>query len=593
MDNMITYWSCVTCGHLTQASTGFCSFCSSPLSDFLHSAKAVDVANGLFLGDLHDGSPFHLSLNNLGLHVAIYGVTGSGKSRLAMLLTKEAELNGLKVLVIDIDGEWRNLLPNFKNEVNYYSAGNNLKINPFELKDKGLVEMLLRETIFKGVETEYQDISPQMNFVLTKCIESSNSIPELLQNISTYSYNDFFRLSNLDRTKTALIVRLEPLRSNPILKEILYTKNSSLDLNKLGEKNMIIDLHHLDIEVAYRKELRLIYNTISTAYLRQALKRNSTDKVTHMFVSEEAQLLAPKILKKAVITDTWASTEFSTRLRKRGVCMVTLSQSPENIESDLRKNSQNVFTFRLTAAEDVGIISKSLGHNWYTALDWFTFYISNLKERETLVKLPNIVEPFIIKSREFHYNRFSIKKLEKYCPDSQNSLEGDEVTFLSSLKEYPYASMVERRARLGWDERRYSHVVRELMDKGIIKKVQVSLGKGRPKVLYEVNGKNPGIKHQYYVHWIVTQLTDRSYKCKVDINGPDIIIPDLNTAINVELGKSKIEDNIRLALQQYDKVIMCSDDAKLLQRFSNRIKNPKVLFSTIANVQNHLKVNAD
>lgn len=590
---MTTYWSCITCGHLTQAVTGFCSYCSSPLSDFLHSPEAEEVSQGLFLGHLHDGSPFHLPLSNLGLHVAVYGVTGSGKSRLAMLLIREAERAGINVTILDIDGEWRNLLPQFQGETLYYSVGKNLRINPFELKDRGLVEMLLRETIFKGVETEYQDISPQMNFILTRCIEASNSIPDLLNNIAYYSDDNPFRLSNIDKTKTALTVRLEPLRSNPVLREIFYTNNSSIDLNRLDQRNLVIDLHPLDREVAYRKELRLIYNTISTAYLRQALKRTPTDRVTHMFVAEEAQMLAPRILKKAVVTDTWASTEFATRLRKRGVCMVTISQSPENIEPDLRKNSQNVFTFRLTAAEDVGIISKSLGHNWYTALDWLTFYISNLKERETLVKVPNISEPFIIKAREVRYNRLSGSEVERYCPDMKENLEGDEESFLASLKEYPYASMVERRARLGWEEGRYARVVKELTDKGIIRKIHVSLGKGRPKVLYELKAQKPSVKHQYYVYWIVQQLAGRGYICRVEGKGPDIVVPQMSTAINVELGKSKIEDNIRLALQHYSKVIVCSDDSSLLQSLSQRIKDARVLFSAVAEVPSLLGVDAN
>jgi hypothetical protein len=41
-----------------------------------------------------------------------------------------------------------------------------------------------------------------------------------------------FKIANLDRTKTALLVKLEPYRTNPVLKEIFYYNASSLDLNK-------------------------------------------------------------------------------------------------------------------------------------------------------------------------------------------------------------------------------------------------------------------------------------------------------------------------------------------------------------------------
>jgi len=47
--------------------------------------------------------------------------------------------------------------------------------------------------------------------------------------------------------------------------------------------------------------------------------------------------------------------------------------------------------------------------------------------------------------------------------------------------------------------------------------------------------------------------------------GPDITIPKHKVAINVELGKSDIEKNIKTALKDYNRVIICSDNKKLLE----------------------------
>src|SRR5690606_38000687 len=110
-------------------------------------------------------------------------------------------------------------------------------------------------------------------------------------------------------------------------------KKSNPDFSKLGDSgNVIIDLHALDALVAYNSELRLIYNTITTYFLRKMLSRDPTDILSNVFVADEAQLLVPKILQKVIITQSWPATEFATRLRKRGCGLLLITQSPSNLE---------------------------------------------------------------------------------------------------------------------------------------------------------------------------------------------------------------------------------------------------------------------
>jgi len=103
-----------------------------------------------------------------------------------MKLAIEAENAGLGLLILDVEGEWINIIPQLHGKTVYYEIERNLKINPFDPNDVGLVKLLLKETIFKGIEVEYRDLSPQMNYVLSKCIENSVSIPELIENVIHY-----------------------------------------------------------------------------------------------------------------------------------------------------------------------------------------------------------------------------------------------------------------------------------------------------------------------------------------------------------------------------------------------------------------------
>lgn len=163
-------------------------------------------------------------------------------------------------------------------------------------------------------------------------------------------------------------------------------------------------------------------------------------------------------------------------------------------------------------------------------------------------------------------------------------LNTEEEIFLDTLTDYPFIPVTERRALLGWDERKYSGVVNGLIQKNTLRKVRVSVGRGGPTTLYEIVGQNPGIKHQYFVHWIETRIRSRKIDCQTFSIGPDIIVPSLNLAIQVELGKSKIQDNIRLAQENCSGVVVCSDDEKLIQRLSQQNEDESIRSSLVLNV---------
>ncbi|MGI0102706.1 MAG: helicase HerA domain-containing protein [Nitrosotalea sp.] len=262
-------WYCI-CGNFVR-DRRFCPRCkfvrfrldNSPLLDYW----------GVNVGSLSNGLPFNFPLNYLSEHVLITGQTGTGKTRFAMNLVVKSEnyesTHKIRIMVVDVEGEWKNIIPKLKSDTEYYSVDKNLKINPFDLGDPALIRELMRETIFKGIEKEYVDLSAQMNFVLQEAINESKNMEELIRNIKSY---DKQKLSAIEKTKTALLVRLDPFMRSP-LKEIFYCKKSNPDFQKLDEKNIIIDLHALDALVAYGSEIRLIYNTVTTYFLRKMLDR--------------------------------------------------------------------------------------------------------------------------------------------------------------------------------------------------------------------------------------------------------------------------------------------------------------------------------
>ena len=576
-----TLCSNLSCSNPLKEDQDFCDNCNAPSPHFLNPPGRPD--EGFPIGHAQDGCIYCLPLTFPSY--ALYGITGVGKTSLAKKLAVFAEISGIKLLILDPEGEWKHIVPKLRGRIEYYATTKNLKINPFDLKDKQLIRILLKETVLKGIQTEFWDLSPQMNFVLDSCIDRSNSIPELIDNVSYFQSDDLpFNLVGLERTKTALLVRLLPYKNNEVLKEIFYTDHSSVDLAKLDDRNIIFDLHELDAKVAYGNELRLLYNVITIAALRQALSRDIGDRIDNMLVADEAQLLVPKILQKLLVTDTWASTTYSTRGRKRNQAVMFCSQSPANLEDDIRKNVVVNFIFKLQSPDDVQLAAGLLGYTHYARVDHISRAIGNLKPKQAIVKTSSGDRPVLIDCDGSDQLKISDYLLSYFSPKAEHNHSDDEETFLNCVKDYPFITVVERRSMLGWDERTYSQTVDRLVGKGVMEKVRVPMGRGGQIVLYQLKGNVPGIKHEFYVNWIIGQLAFQGIVCRAEKIGPDIQIPASSTCINVETGSSDVRGNIRKALPQFQKVIVCSDDKKLLETLSSEIKEQNVRCALIQDV---------
>jgi len=569
------------CGCPIPESQDFCDNCNSPSSTFLKSGPAF--TEGSLLGYTQDGSEFRLPLTFPSY--AFYGITGSRKTTLSRKLAVDAENSGIKLLVLDPEGEWKHIIPALKGRTDYHSATRNLKINPFDLKDKQLIRILLKETVLKGMQTEFWDLSPQMNYVLDVCIEKSNSIPELIDSVSYFQSDDLpFNLAGLDRTKTALLVRLLPYKNNEMIRDIFYCDSSSVDLGRLDDRNIIFDLHELDAKVAYGNEVRLLYNIITIAPLRRAREREVGDRIDHMLVADEAQMLGPKIGQKRLVTDTWASTTYTTRGRKRNQTILFCSQSIANLEDDIRKNIAVNFIFKLQSPDDLQLAAALLGYTHYARVNHIAQIIGNMRPGQAIVKTSLGERPVLINSVDARFDRIPDDILLAHMPKLGFDQTEAEQEFIDSIIQHPFIPMLERRSMLGWDERTYSQIVDRLTTRGIIERVRVSLGRGAPRVLYQRKGQIPGIKHEFYVHWLITQLASKGIVCRAERTGPDIQIPSLKMAINVECGKSNIHGNIPKALEEFDRVIVCSDDKRVLENVSRQNRAENILCALVQDV---------
>lgn len=403
------------CGCPIPEGQDFCDNCNCPSPLFLSPPEPDKIGRGALLGYVDGRREFRMNLDYI--HYALYGMTKTGKTTLAMKIAVEAENAGIRLLVIDPEGEWRNIVPMLKGRTEYYLSLKNLKVNPFELRDRGLVSLLLKETIFQHGKQDFFSFTPQMEAVLDECIGMSQSVPELIDNVRNVTRDKLkTKVMNLEMTRAALLVRLRPLEENESLRQIFYCDKSSIDLSNLDESNIVIDLSDLDQKVAYSRPLRLIYNLIIVAGLAKALSKEPTNAITNMVVADEAQRLVPKIFEKETATDTWVATEYAVRLRKRGYVMLLVSQHPKNIEDDIRDNVHVNFLFRMQSDQNTKVVAGALGYSHYARVDHIGRILANLKFRQAVVKVPDIAGPFVIDSAEFRADRVDEAALEGVAP---------------------------------------------------------------------------------------------------------------------------------------------------------------------------------
>jgi len=95
------YVVCLNCGKVTPQRE-FCIYCHSPLLGAFEPPEPKE--EGIYIGDTEKGA-FRLPLSCLAYHVAVYGVTGTGKTRFAMNLAIRAENSGLNLRILDVEGE--------------------------------------------------------------------------------------------------------------------------------------------------------------------------------------------------------------------------------------------------------------------------------------------------------------------------------------------------------------------------------------------------------------------------------------------------------------------------------------------------------
>ncbi len=341
----------------------FCTFEEqNPLAGKLRHVPEFYVPNlaesgraGMLLGTVKSGGgsfhDFRLQLDDLRRHVAILGMTGSGKSTTGVTIVRQAASLGLPLLVLDWHNEYGGTVSGAGGLV--LSPGkDDFTMNPLEVSavSDQVEHLAMISDIFSDI---YHFTHPQAfmfrNALQKRVTESTEeevlSVSALVKTIEAYPLRSAYD----NETKVALLRRLVPLTQGQAGRAL--DGPSTLPLDDLLSKVVCMELGHLrDIQT------RAVFAEIllKTVYEHRV---RSKDALEHLTVVEEARNIAPA---RRPEDPPSVGERMISELRKFGEAMLFVAQFPSQIASEVVKNSGTRIIHRVAWPEDVAIIGESL-----------------------------------------------------------------------------------------------------------------------------------------------------------------------------------------------------------------------------------------
>ncbi len=311
--------------------------------------------------------PVGIMTSDVLRHIGIFGSTGSGKSNTASFLARQLITKGFNVIVLDWHGEYKEKLPGFT----IFNQDNVFKLNPLKFNDIDDTIEILSDVL------QLTDPQRFLLFVLLSKVKKINGnlsdLFNLLKNINDQS-------NWIKDVKYALARKLYPLFTSK--GKVLFDVDRNPDLNWLLSLNGVI----FDLSFINNLRLRRLYGLFVMKLISDYYMARKTDRKL-LIVVEEAQNYFQ------------AENEFIDKLisevRKFGIGLCIVSQSPSSISSNVMKNTNIKIIHAIKSDVDKRILSESLSlpPNIYSAMD-------KLDVGEAIISAPNIKTPILIKIKK-------------------------------------------------------------------------------------------------------------------------------------------------------------------------------------------------
>ncbi|MEZ0290887.1 MAG: ATP-binding protein, partial [Sulfolobales archaeon] len=310
------------------------------LGDISYSIKLDNIfmKESIFLGETSRTkikTPYSISTKDLLRHVAIFGSTGSGKSTTAATIAYRAYEKNFDVYILDWHGEYRSLL---RRSVREFKLRHLVSLESLPVFRDPVQLLEVFETVF--------ELTPSQSYILSR----------VLRRIRDYEF-DFKRLYEeismfpeearwVSESKLALLRKFESL-----VEEDVETEDKSLSLLiDDSSKNRIVSIDLSEIERSSTRSLASLLIIKSIVLNASSKRENSRERI---IVVDEAHHVFKRSEGSNVIKDTLAE------VRKYGVGMILVTQSPSSVGEDILKNTNTKIIHSIRSDADKKILREA------------------------------------------------------------------------------------------------------------------------------------------------------------------------------------------------------------------------------------------
>lgn len=530
----------------------------------------VQARGDLYIGDVFCERalyPFHLRKNELVKHMAIYGVTGSGKTTLIDRIASERLRTGEPILIFDWDGSHRHLLnkPEGKN-LRYYSIGSPISpfyFNPHRVPDSFSFDE--RVTLFTAFYNSLIERHLPPGSVTKRSLKlhlRKLLIEEFLsEGLLDFTFADLREVASTGRLYISVEDFLSQFVYGPLGKVFnsakhspvreLFTQQSLLDLSFLVNPEERADFTDLLLSYAYE------------VFFKRGKLPHANNILKVLLVIEEVQNLFTQQGKNII-------SDFFREFRKWGGGLIISDQNPSALPRFIRGNTFYTVVLHLGSKEDIEAMASAMTLNGDER-----HYLTRIPSGEGLgiMKMQSrFTSPFVVKiaplqpAREkilYHDDQRQIRPSQKESAQIQEistreegkkeekRLPPNEQALLANIVKNPNLLVTERYRMLGLNRYQGNKAQKSLTAKGLIRQARIPDG-----VLLEPTGaeQKANAEHEYYkekVHQFFKQNGHQVTKEKPVPHGKVDVVANFNgkrIAVEIETGKSDAIKNIRKCL---------------------------------------------
>lgn len=573
------------------------------------SPRKKDIDGSIRLGvSLPEQYPFGLSPDQINRNVFIQGIIGHGKTNSLVKLHEGLYDQGIPFLSVSTaKKDMRHLIRYFPDI--QVIRGEDLRFNLLEKNEWSQFMLSISDTI--DIMSHETDLMLRSKSVLTDALKKTwETFIKAGPGINP-TLEDMLDLLNEKRNEPGfkrddfvlkLIQRIEMLL---FLSGDLFRCSTGHKLEKLLEYPVVLELDDLSDTVTNLLMIALLWRI-----LRYRVETGVRGRLQHVLILDEAKRVLNRVQERSVFSRVPQIVILISIARDLGEGIVAADQQISLISDTFLSCSCTKIAFH-SSGKDTQETAKIFGLNpqQTSMLQELPKGFAIIKQDEGhpkpfLVKMEKIEFPKDVTDQEVeaHSRKFiewlnrdvqprSTIIIEKLKLNTGKRLvTKDEEIFLCNIARNPFMTITERFRALGLTNYLGGKLIKSLIYKGFLKKVNIRTGKrGNPPLLLQVTDRGTdylkkngvkihakgkgGLVHQWWQKKIEGFYREIGQEAVIEPNidgvNTDVLVIDANgkrIAIEVALSLNGQLENIQRDLKYFDRIVMAAETKPLMDK---------------------------